>query len=141
MRAWINRLNTEMLFDQDTFCVTYLADNPNVVHQRADGIERANFVEQWIKTNNAAEVTFDGKPWPKAGSEKASLTDFGKTYTFEVLLQQPGKIPTWRVETPRGELMILEVYSRKNRVGRHRAHVRLRERGAGNVPSFILLDH
>lgn len=140
MRAWINQLNTAMLFDQDTFATVCLADNPNVNHERVDGIERANFVEQWIKTNKAAEVTFDGKPWPKAGSEKAVMQDFGKAFVFEICRGVKAKTPTFCIDTQRGDHLFLEIYSRTDKQGRCRAHVRIRESKDG-VPSFILLDH
>lgn len=141
MRVWINRLNSELLFDHDISCCTYKANEPNVMQDAKNGIETANFVERWIKTNKAVEVTFDGQPWPDGGRKKyVTMYDFGKPCTFEIHCAQKGTIPTYRAYTKTGETLFVEIYSRKEKNGCYRSHVRIRELKDG-MPAFIILDH
>lgn len=143
MRVWINQRNDELLFVNNRMCYTTPLDALSLRYNyyRAK-TERANFVEQWHKRNPSAEVTFDGQAWPLTRDQAVRMRDFDETYSFWIhspLSVCP--IPTYNIETLQGEILILQIYSRKDKLGRLRAHVRIRERDCEGTPSFLLLDH
>lgn len=142
MRVWINRRNDELLYDDGKKCFTRPLSALHLNYNERSKTERANFVERWHKENIGAEVTFDGQPWPWDKNHKVHMRDFERTYSFWIYAPLTRhRIPTYLIETLAGEMLILQIYSRTDKAGRHRAHVRIRERGFDDTPSFLILDH
>ena len=134
MKVWVNRLSTEILFDYGDSCTVRTAADPDVLVDGRIETDSANFVERWIKTNKAVEALFDGKPWPKHPQKYVRMIDFDKVIEIAPTTMQPDKIPTFMAQTRAGYLAFVQFYVKKDKVGRYRCHVRIREERNG-VPA------